>query len=40
MQQNKYNIVSHVHIVRGNDVIHEYDIALFPLEKTNFSGKY
>ena len=28
------------HIVMGNDVIQEYDVALFPLEKTIFSIKY
>ena len=41
MKQNKYNILQDMfHIVTGNDVIREYDVALFPLEKTIFSGKY
>ena len=34
------HFVSLVSFVRGNDLIHEYDVALFPLEKTIFSGKY
>ena len=39
--KSKYNILLvMLHIVRENDVIHEYDFALFPLEKTVFSGKY
>ena len=33
--QNKYNILKVLYqIAGGNDVIHEYDIALFLLERT------
>ena len=35
--QNKYNILQVMfHIVRGNDVIYEYDVAHFPLGHTFF----